>query len=414
MTTPAPQDVDAEVRRMFGEVAAFLSHPELGPVLRKAAQEGWDSSRLFGALQQTKWWQSTPDPARKYLIVKTLDPATAQRQVAEQQQAILDLARSEGITLSPQVLQSFAQEAVQQGYSQSEIRERLYKRPGEGGMSMPVSQQYGYLAAYLNDAEVGPLLQQGAREGWTERRLEAELQKTSFWRSTTESVRRFTALEQQDPMRARQVIDQARASIATMAQGIGANLDGERLNTIARNSVAYGWNESQLRAAVTAEFDYTGVEGGEAGASARQIKELAAQYLVPLGEQVIDRWTEQIVKGGTDLEGFRSYLVEQAKSLFPGMAAALDKGVTVAQYADPYRQVAARELEVSPDSIDLTEPRYRKMLDQMDSKGNRVAMTLSQASEYLRTQPEWQQTRGANEKAASLTENILRSFGKVG
>ena len=85
--------------------------------------------------------------------------------------------------------------------------------------------------------------------------------------------------------------------------------------------------------------------------------------------------------------------------------------MTVAQYADPYKQIAARELEMNPEMIDLNEGRFRKMLDQVDAKGNRVSMSLSESSEYLRKLPEWQQTRGANEKAAALTENILRQFG---
>ena len=39
------------------------------------------------------------------------------------------------------------------------------------------------------------------------------------------------------------------------------------------------------------------------------------------------------------------------------------------------------------------------------------AALWARAQEYLRTQPEWQKTRGANQKAAELTESLLKSFG---
>jgi hypothetical protein len=401
---------------MFGEVAAFLDHPELGPILRQAAKEGWDNTRLFGALQQTTFWRTTADSARKWQILSTLDPATAQRQREEQAQAVRDLARQEGLTLDEAQVARFADDALRNGWSSSQLRTRLYQTPQmrePGGMATPVATQFGYLAVFLGDPEVGPLLKQAANEGWTQQRLEAELVKTNFWRTTTDSQRRFDALMQQQPGQAQQEIAARRAEVSSLAESIGVRLDAGRLDQIATDSLRFGWAGEQLRDAVTADFDYQGGEGGLAGQSARQVKELAAQYLVPVSDAMLDRWTEQIVTGAADEESFRVYLVEQAKSLFPGMAGALDKGITVAQYADPYRQIAARELEVAPESIDLTDPRYRKMLDQVDSKGNRVSMTLSESAEYVRSLPEWQKTRGANEKAASLTENILRTWGAV-
>lgn len=421
MTSPGwvePDDkaVQEQVRRMFGDVATFLDHPELGPILKKAAKEGWDNSRLFGALQQTAYWKTTPDTARKWTILNTLDPATAKRQKAEQTQVVRDLAAQQGLTLNDADIDLLAEAAAREGWSSSELRTQLYQRPTAkqpGGLATPITTQFGYLAVFLGDPEVGPLLQRAAREGWSPQRLEAELVKTNFWRTTSESQRKWDALVQQSPQEAQQQVSGRAAEIAQQARSLGVTLDPKRLQEIATDSVKFGWTGQQLRDAVTADFDYKGGEGGLAGQSARQIKELAAQYLVPISDAALDRWTEQIVTGAADEESFRAYLTEQAKSLFPGMAAALDKGITVAQYADPYKQIAARELEVAPETIDLNDPRYRKMLDQHDAKGNRTAMTLSGASEYLRSLPEWQQTRGANEKAAALTENILKTWGAV-
>lgn len=418
MTTPqAPQqDIDAKVRQMFGDLAGMLNHPEVGPILRKAAEEGWDDTRLSGALQQTNYWKTTPDTGRKWSILQQLDPATAKAQTDQQLQVVIDMARAEGVELGDADIRRIAEQSMVNGWSSSQIREQLYTQPYQnqpGGLATPVATQFGYLSVFLGDPEVGPLLQRGAREQWSPQRLEAELQQTNFWRRTSESQRQFDALMSQQPAEARQQVSARASEIAEQARQIGMPVDPRRLNQIATDSLRFGWQGTQLRDALTADFDYQAGMGGQAGEAARQVKELAGQYLIPLSDQAVDNWTERIVSGAADQEAYRAYLVEQAKSLFPGMAGALDKGVTVSQYADPYKQIAARELEVAPEQIDLMDPKYRVMLDQVDKQGNRTAMTLSQASEYLRGRPEWQQTGAANEKAAALTESLLRSFGKV-
>jgi hypothetical protein len=424
--------VDAEVRRMFGDVAAFLSHKEIGPILRKAAEEGWDSSRLFGALQRTKFWRTNAEDPRKWSILRTLDPATAKARTQQATLGVATLARQAGLEYTPAQQRYFAELSLKNGWNEAQLREHLFARESRnaaqtGRLDTNIGQQYGYLAAYLDDPEVGDVLRRAAREGWAEQRLEVELRKTTFWQRTTDSQRRWDALREQNPEDAQAQRANRSSEVSALARQLGVTLDPDDLARIADQSMRHGWSQTQIRNAVTAQYEYSGgqesgADGklvptpdtpgfGEAGQTARQMREMAGQYLVPVSEQMMERWTEQIVRGETDMEGFNSYLVEQAKSLFPGMADALDKGITVAQYADPYRQIAARELEVAPESVDLMEPRYRRMLDQVDGKGNRVAMTLSESAEYLRRLPEWQQTRGANEKAAALTENILRTFG---
>ena len=412
MTQPSQTEVDAKVREMFGEVAAFLTHPELGPILRQAATEGWDSTRLFGKLQQTTFWQTTGDTARKWTIVQALDPATAQEQRAEQRMALWDLANAEGFMLSSGELDNLTNQALQMGWSTAELRAKLYesKQGTAGSLDVPVTARYGYLAAFLDEPEVGDLLRKAAAQGWTPQRLEASLITTNFWRRTTEAQRQFDALREQSPVEHRERFSSRLAEINALAESLGINLPNDRLHKLGYDSIRFGWEGERLRLAVSREFDYKGGEGGVAGQSAARIKELSGQYLVPVSDSALANWTERIVRGESDETEFKAYLVEQAKSLFPGMAEALDKGVTVAQYADPYKQIAARELEVAPESVDLNDPRFRKMLDQQ-TNGQRTAMTLSQATEYLRTLPEWQKTAGANEKAAQVTEKILQTFG---
>jgi hypothetical protein len=283
--------------------------------------------------------------------------------------------------------------------------------PNPAAVDAEVRRMFGDVAGFLADPELGPLLRTAAGEGWDGTRLFGALQQTNFWRTKADDERKYVILSSLDPATAGAMVDARAAELRSLSRSIGVQVTPERLRQVAQASVRLGWNESQIRESVTAGFQFTEGVGGQAGQSAREARQLAAEFLVPISDQALSDWVTQMVQGQTDMEGFRGYLVEQAKSLFPGMSEALDRGVTVAQYADPYKQVAARELEIAPDQVDLNDPRFRTMLDQVDDKGNRTAMTLSQSTEYLRKLPEWQQTRGANEKAAAVTENILRTFG---
>lgn len=414
---PAPKptntaSVDAQVRQMFPALVPFLSDKELGPLLRKAATEGWNETRLMGALQGTKFWKTKGDAERKWIILNGLDKATARDQVEEQMQAITQMARAEGLNLPGITVHDLAVNILKNGWTGAQVREQMYAVAPKAAVGNAITTQYGYLAAFMNVPEVATLLDRGAREGWNAQRLEAELTKTSWWKTTTDSQRRFNAAQAQDPASAKQAVTQRASELLNTSNSLGVRIPPDRLNKIAEDSLRFGWSDAQTRAALAGEFDFQGGEGGMAGQSARQIKEMADAYLVPLSDGALEQWVEQMVAGSQDMESFTEYIKEQAKSLNPTAASAIDRGQTVRQWSDPYVQTVARELEMNPADVDIADPKWRVMLDQVDPKTKeRSFMTLTAAAEYARTRPEWQKTRAANEKAAALTENILRTFG---
>ena len=149
---------------------------------------------------------------------------------------------------------------------------------------------------------------------------------------------------------------------------------------------------------------------------ADQLKQVASEYLVPISDQVIQQWGQNIASGQVDLNGFTSYMKEQAKSLFPGLTAAIDSGQTVKQYTDPYRQKAAQVLEINPDSIDFSQPQWEKALQQIDPKtGERVSMSLSDWGMELRSNPlyGYSKTQGAKTQAYDSVLNLATRLGAI-
>ena len=68
---------------------------------------------------------------------------------------------------------------------------------------------------------------------------------------------------------------------------------------------------------------------------------------MPLSDETISKWAFDIANQAATLDGFKSYMISEAKTLFPGISAGLDAGQTVTQITDPYTQIAVRELGVA-------------------------------------------------------------------
>ena len=279
-----------------------------------------------------------------------------------------------------------------------------------------VEAQYGYLAAYLHNPEIGPILREAAAQGWSENRLLSALEKTSWWKTTSQTAREMGALKSTDPATYRQQWGQMRNQVGTLATSMGLHVDGDRLNQIATTALYSGWSPMQIQQAVGAEFHYNpnAKYTGTAGKTIQQFKQMAGEYLTPLDNHTLAQWTRQALEGKVNPDDFTGYLAKQAQTLFPWMAKAIDKGISPTQYLQPYQQAAAQTLELDPGKIDFTSAKWRNLFETVDPKtGDRSERGLANAMTLMRTDPrygyDW--TQGAKQEAAGLAQQIAQSFG---
>src|SRR5690348_11276268 len=61
----------AKIAEQYGYVGAILDNPEVGGLLRQAANNGWTKERLQGAIFQTNWWKTTSATARAWEVLKS-------------------------------------------------------------------------------------------------------------------------------------------------------------------------------------------------------------------------------------------------------------------------------------------------------------------------------------------------------
>lgn len=276
-----------------------------------------------------------------------------------------------------------------------------------------VQAQFPQYAWMLAIPEVGDLLRQAVASGgeWSPEKLTAQIQATNWWRSHASSARSWEAQWNTDPASAQREWEAKAIEVGQMAARLGVQIPWHWVTDIAYRAKKFGWSEAELRNALGQSAVHPG------GKSTLNLNQVAADYMVPMSEQTISDWTQQIVSGQATEDTFRTYLREQAKSLFPSLAGFLDAGGTVRTYVEPYRQIAAKELEISPDDVNFLDPKWSKALFQTDPKtGDRVSMSLADWQNEIRKNDVygWDKTRGAREASAELQQSLLKQFGVVG
>lgn len=289
-----------------------------------------------------------------------------------------------------------------------------------------IESNYGYLAAFLKDPAVAPLLTYAARKQLNPDEIRGLLTDTSnpmfpkavaWYAKTSQSARQFEADAVNDPATQAQQVAQARADLARQAQTLGIPVAGGRLQQLAEDSLKYGWDTGQAQTALAAEFHYNPKVnyGGTAGQSIDALRARATgDYLVPISDHTLGLWTQQILAGTKTSADFDTYLQSQAKNMYPTISAALDGGMTTAQYLDPYMQTAETTLERPFTAADfLNNPRFSKALNTTTADGVRAPMSLSDWQTYLRGLPEYQTTSGARQQASDMALHIAETFGQV-
>jgi len=280
-----------------------------------------------------------------------------------------------------------------------------------------IAANYGYAAGYLNVPEVGAILVDAARKGQTPAQVQARIANTTWWKTTTDSVRQFQGIASSDPATAQRMIAQKQASISDQAAAMGANIDPATLKTIAWEALSFGWSDAQLNDALLGEMKKdptaTSAPRGQMAANIAAVKQLGAQYGISISDPQAQEYSFAMLDGKLTQQGLQAMMINQAKGKYPSLAGVIDQGITPQQFFAPYQSEAAKLLDVPDASINLfNDPRFSDVLQVPGDKGPRP-MTISEFQQKVRTLPEWKQTQNAQQTASDVTEFLSRKFGAV-
>jgi hypothetical protein len=279
-------------------------------------------------------------------------------------------------------------------------------------------EQYGgYFAIIEAVPEISDLIQKAVQGDWSDAKFEYELRQTNWFKTNTASARQWDTLKQTDPATAQQQIDTQTNSIRNIANSLGLSFDDATIIKLAENSLRGNWDEQTLQNAVGAEAVKTagGMSQLSTGFIGQQLKETASNYGITLSEQTFNGWINNIATGKDNIQSFNNYALNTAKTLYPGISAQLDAGQTFQQITDPYRQTAARILEINPETIDFTDPKWAQAVTFTTDRGEARPMNFNEWGKYLRNERGfgYEFTTDAKQRAFEVTGRLANLFGKA-
>ena len=122
-TSVTPKLDKNELVEKFGLTWAMInSNKEIKSLFNKAVKEGWDATLFTAKLKNTKWWRTTPDSLRKYLLMKAGDPATYREKWRANKFAVNQLAVAVG----------WNNQINKRGHSSKILKEAIYNKMALG------------------------------------------------------------------------------------------------------------------------------------------------------------------------------------------------------------------------------------------------------------------------------------------
>lgn len=276
----------------------------------------------------------------------------------------------------------------------------------------------GYYAIVRNIPEIAALLEEAIVKGYTDEQFQAQLEQTNWWKQTTASAREWDINGERDPASQQTAIDNRVALIRQAAlDNFGVRLGAESLNELATDSLRLGWSQQFLLNAIgdVATQSTAGISQLRAGYVGQQLRQTANEYGIAVSDATFNKFVNQIAVGQETQDTFQQYALTQAKNLFPSVSDRLDAGETFQQIVDPYRENAARLLEIDPDDIDFTQAEYIKALTYQDERGEQRPMSFTEWGDYIRQTRSfgYEYTDQARSKAYDVANQLANLFGKA-
>ena len=162
-----------DIAAQNGYGARWFAHPEIGPILTKAVNEGWFDSdtgirRLEAEIRQTDWYQTHTAASREFEVLEGNDPATAGEFISDQVLRIERAAKRVGLTLSTERMREMGRDAHIEKWSEYELNQFvILEAEWETGFAGgAVEDNYSVIDKLAGDYMVGHLIDEETKDEW--------------------------------------------------------------------------------------------------------------------------------------------------------------------------------------------------------------------------------------------------------
>ncbi|HET7638321.1 MAG TPA: transglycosylase SLT domain-containing protein, partial [Ktedonobacteraceae bacterium] len=276
-------------------------------------------------------------------------------------------------------------------------------------------QQDPLVAAIVTSVpELQNIFNQAVTGQWSTDKFISAVQNSHWWATHSDSARQAFAIMKSDPATWNKQISNLEATLQNFAAQIGALPSNQQLYSLAVDAITNGYDTNQ--AMLRQKFEQfvkpvSGLHyGGEAGTTENSIRQAEMNMGVFLPESTLDQNVQKITAGMSDVNSVVAALRTQAAATYPAYAQQINNGMTVSDIADPYVQQAQSLLEQGPGAINIMNPLIKQAL-QYNQNGKPAPLPLNDFENMVRQQPQWLQTKNAQDEMMGVAHRVLQDFG---
>lgn len=301
--------------------------------------------------------------------------------------------------------------------------------------------KYGIAASMLiADTSLQEALNTIIKDGITDPDLQlATLKQTDWYKKNTDDWRKFQSYKLGNPSTFAVDLQNNAKSVAEKFAKAGINVDASTVVSIAEKMMmksaivdgkAVSYDGKYLNKMLAGAIDFTKTKTinnkqfydvqGNLATVANGLYNAARDYGMDtsMTNQGFKNWFEtnmrSLVAGDITAQELTDQLANNAVSMMPGLADQIRSGKTVRAAADPWINAIANELEVDPETIDLTDSMLQRAINNSDEKGNFSPRSLYDTKLMARKDPRWDYTSTAKKEKTGIAGTILRDFGFLG
>lgn len=276
-----------------------------------------------------------------------------------------------------------------------------------------MSAQYGLSYAFLtSEPSLKGIFDSAVKDNWTADKFQAELKNTDFWKQNSDAQRKAMEMKVADPATWAATLEANKAKIQEMAAKMGAAITPDALGKLSEDMAMTAMSDERLQQTLSGYVDYVnGSLVGAAGMYEQSMRKYASDMGVDLNQQSIKNYAQLMVKNVSTEQDFKNFVNQQAISTFPAFTDQINSGMTMKNIANPYVQMMASSLEMSPDAITLKDPTILQGLNGVDQAGKPTGRTLTDFADMLRGDPRWRSTKQATDATMGVGMQVLKNWG---
>jgi hypothetical protein len=278
------------------------------------------------------------------------------------------------------------------------------------------AEQYGLSMRLINSSkELKNLFKQAVAGSWSSARFAASLKNTKWWRSQSDSLRKYVTLKITDPATWAQNNAAAAAKLNRLAVQVGlgnqifqAGPGKGQANALLKqaiyNSLALGWSDERIKDWMGTKVSvHGGIMWGEAGEAFDKLHGIAYLNGQKYSDAFYKATATNVAAGRATLEQYEAQIRREAAARYSAFSEQILAGQNAMDLAAPYIKSVSSLLELPETDVDLFNSHVASAMTK--------STPLWQFENDLRADPLWRKTNNARESMFTVAHQVAKDFG---